>query len=189
MYRPRFDGLNSDGQVGFQEAEALQMIEAVHFLNFKALRSTTLPLSKFTLLLGPNGSGKSTALQALEAVSRGVRANVLPQAEYRRFVTAWCSRQEAPSVEVCLEWSTPHGGARIISRWFPDSNTHPNYLANEQGRQLLDADVAFLSDRAARFSIFRLEPAMIAAPVTLHQNPILASQGNPLAAVLDQLRD
>jgi predicted ATPase len=46
------------------------MIEFVQFRNFRVLRDTTLPLSRFTLLLGPNGSGKSTALQALEAVQR-----------------------------------------------------------------------------------------------------------------------
>jgi AAA15 family ATPase/GTPase len=43
------------------------MIESVHFRNFKALRDTTLPLGRFTLIVGPNASGKSTALQALKA--------------------------------------------------------------------------------------------------------------------------
>ena len=38
------------------------MIESVQFRNFKALRNTTLPLGRFTLIVGPNGSGKSTAL-------------------------------------------------------------------------------------------------------------------------------
>jgi AAA15 family ATPase/GTPase len=41
------------------------MIESVQFKNFKALRDTTLPLDRFTLIVGPNGSGKSTALQAV----------------------------------------------------------------------------------------------------------------------------
>jgi len=45
------------------------MIESIRFINFKALRDTTLPLSPFTLLLGPNGSGKSTVLQALQTNS------------------------------------------------------------------------------------------------------------------------
>jgi predicted ATP-dependent endonuclease of OLD family len=43
------------------------MIEQIEFKNFKALRETTLPLGRFTLIVGPNGSGKSTALQALQA--------------------------------------------------------------------------------------------------------------------------
>jgi predicted ATPase len=42
------------------------MIESIEFTNFKALRSTTLPLTPFTLLLGPNGSGKSTVLLEIQ---------------------------------------------------------------------------------------------------------------------------
>src|SRR5438477_837793 len=45
------------------------MIESIEFINFKALRKTTLPLSPFTLLLGPNGSGKTTVLQALQRLA------------------------------------------------------------------------------------------------------------------------
>jgi AAA15 family ATPase/GTPase len=43
------------------------MIESIKFQNFKALRDTTLPLGRFTLIVGPNGSGKTTALNALSA--------------------------------------------------------------------------------------------------------------------------
>src|SRR5258708_6001921 len=44
------------------------MIKAIEFQNYKALRNTTLPLGRFTLIVGPNGSGKSTAIQALLSV-------------------------------------------------------------------------------------------------------------------------
>ncbi|MBL8203313.1 MAG: AAA family ATPase, partial [Blastocatellia bacterium] len=47
------------------------MIESIEFKNFKALRDTTLPLGRFTLIVGPNGSGKSTAMQALEIAGGG----------------------------------------------------------------------------------------------------------------------
>ena len=46
------------------------MIELMQFRNFKVLRDTQLPLSRFTLIVGPNGSGKSTVMQALRAVSQ-----------------------------------------------------------------------------------------------------------------------
>ena len=46
------------------------MIKAIHFKNYKALRETTLPLGRLTLLIGPNGSGKSTALGAMANVRR-----------------------------------------------------------------------------------------------------------------------
>ena len=41
------------------------MIAAVHFRNFKALRSAAVRLAPFNLLLGPNGSGKTSLIQAL----------------------------------------------------------------------------------------------------------------------------
>jgi len=41
------------------------MISAVHFRNFKALRSAAVQLAPFNLLLGPSGSGKTSVIQAL----------------------------------------------------------------------------------------------------------------------------
>ena len=41
------------------------MIAAVHFRNFKALRSAAVKLAPFNLVLGPNGSGKTSLIQAL----------------------------------------------------------------------------------------------------------------------------
>ncbi|MDI1335571.1 MAG: AAA family ATPase [Lacunisphaera sp.] len=41
------------------------MITAVHFRNFKALRSAAVKLEPFNLLIGPSGSGKTSLIQAL----------------------------------------------------------------------------------------------------------------------------
>lgn len=41
------------------------MIAAVHFKNFKALRSAAVQLAPFNLFIGPNGSGKTSLIQAL----------------------------------------------------------------------------------------------------------------------------
>lgn len=41
------------------------VISAVHFRNFRALRSAALRLEAFNLLLGPSGSGKTSLIQAL----------------------------------------------------------------------------------------------------------------------------
>ena len=41
------------------------MIAAVHFRNFKALRSAAVKLGPFNLFIGPNGSGKTSLIQAL----------------------------------------------------------------------------------------------------------------------------
>lgn len=41
------------------------MITAVHFRNFKALRSAAVKLEPFNLVIGPSGSGKTSLIQAL----------------------------------------------------------------------------------------------------------------------------
>lgn len=41
------------------------MIASVAFRNFKALRSTSLALAPFNLVIGPNGSGKSSLIEAM----------------------------------------------------------------------------------------------------------------------------
>ena len=41
------------------------MITAVHFRNFKALRSAAVRLEPFNLVIGPSGSGKTSLIQAL----------------------------------------------------------------------------------------------------------------------------
>ncbi|MBC8040018.1 MAG: AAA family ATPase, partial [Opitutaceae bacterium] len=49
------------------------MIASVAFRNFKALRSTSLALSPFNLVIGPNGSGKTSLIQALLQLHRLAR--------------------------------------------------------------------------------------------------------------------
>jgi predicted ATPase len=41
------------------------VIAAVHFKNFKALRSAAVRLEPFNLVIGPNGSGKTSLIQAM----------------------------------------------------------------------------------------------------------------------------
>jgi predicted ATPase len=41
------------------------MIAAVHFKNFRALRSAAVRLAPFNLVIGPNGSGKTSLIEAL----------------------------------------------------------------------------------------------------------------------------
>ena len=40
------------------------MIAAVHFRNFKALRSAAVKLAPFNLVIGPHGSGKTSLIHA-----------------------------------------------------------------------------------------------------------------------------
>jgi ABC-type branched-subunit amino acid transport system ATPase component len=99
------------------------MIEFVQFRNFRVLRDTTLPLSRFTLLLGLNGSGKSTALQALEAVQRRLSGSG-GWARIEQVITTGVAISDATQVEVLLRWSAPYAGMAtqvIWSQSFPKS--------------------------------------------------------------------
>src|SRR3989442_1556250 len=77
------------------------MIESVQFLNFKALRNTTLPLGRFTLIVGPNASGKSTALQALQAAYEG------QYLDFHKVVTAGLGLDDSTTIEVTRHFKEP----------------------------------------------------------------------------------
>lgn len=152
------------------------MLASVQFRNFKVLRDTTLPLSRFTLLIGPNGSGKSTALQALQAA-----------ANFKRFTfgsvaTAGLSPQE--TVEVILQWGNPYAGAATVFRATSTKSFR------EKRPSSLPQDVwQILEETLARVSVYALDAHAIAAPRTLQPTAQLQSNGADLVIILDQLRD
>src|SRR5208283_1173334 len=146
------------------------MFESIKFQNFKALRDTTLPLSRFTLIVGPNGSGKSTALNGFFALHGShllhgtLSAGVLVPAAVK--LTAIWKEMGAVDCQVWVEW---------ISNDIPQgpffrggSNVRPHTAL---GR--------------ARF--YSLDAIAIAASVHLQPNIELAHNGANLAGVLDRL--
>lgn len=48
----------------------IDMIDRVHFENFKSLQNLTIDLGRFTALVGSNGCGKSSVLQGMHLLSR-----------------------------------------------------------------------------------------------------------------------
>jgi recombinational DNA repair ATPase RecF len=83
------------------------MIKAIHFKNYKALRDTTLPLGRLTLLIGPNGSGESTALGAIRLWAPQLGASSL---------TAGLAVEEA-TVAVRIEWGGANDGKTVKQQW------------------------------------------------------------------------
>jgi energy-coupling factor transporter ATP-binding protein EcfA2 len=148
------------------------MFESIQFQNFKALRDTTLPLSRFTLIVGPNGSGKSTALNAFFALQNSsllneTRSASVPQSEKVNLTAIWKSDQlEASDSQVWVEWSSSFQGP--FSR---------------------GADQQKAKAALGRSRIYALDAIAIAAPVLLQPNIELANTGANLAGVLDRLRD
>jgi predicted ATPase len=164
------------------------MIESVQFRNFRVLRDTTLPLSRFTLFLGPNGSGKSTALQALEDVKNRFSGSG-GWANFEQITTTGVAMSEVTEVEVLLRWSAPCAGMTTQMVWsqgFPGSTVKH---VNSEGDGPSPQDAALLSAMLAKITVYSLDATRIAAGVQLRSSIELGQEGASLAGVLDRLRD
>lgn len=81
------------------------MITAVHFRNFKALRSATVRLEPFNLVLGPNGSGKTSLIQALLRLRALAGLPVTPGHELKE------QKPDGPQIE--FHFAAPFQNVRV----------------------------------------------------------------------------
>jgi predicted ATPase len=158
------------------------MIESIEFKNFKALRDTTLPLGRFTLIVGPNGSGKSSALQSLKICADPVRSS------FNRLVTA--GLESKPGTEVKIEIASKLDGisSRFAARWAAINQGRGGFSYLDEGvdfHSFLDQIRHWLN----RIKVYSLDAQVIAYPTTLTPYIALGEDGNHLAGVMDQLRD
>jgi predicted ATPase len=146
------------------------MIESIEFKNFKALRDTTLPLSRFTLIVGPNGSGKSTALQAFSALNN--------PSQPQFFQCRSAGVPNSTPVILTAKWKEEGNNYTVTVQWTNNGIYGPAYSPDARFSTVL-----------ARTRLFALDANAAAAPVLLQPNLELAPNGANLAGVLDQLRD
>jgi predicted ATPase len=155
------------------------MIKSIHFENFKALRDTTLPLGRFTLIVGPNGSGKSTAMQAFRFVLRR-------DSDFFDVSSTGVQLEVSANVGVHLTWL--EGGKEFetgavlqktgdVTKWV---EAEPDEVGFSAGS---------LRDFLAGFRIFSFDAKAIATAVETSPHADLGPDGSNLAAVLDALRD
>ena len=146
------------------------MFESIKFQNFKALRDTTLPLSRFTLIVGPNGSGKSTALYAFLALNDPRHLQETLSAGVPQFA----------AVNLTASWKSARTDCRVIVEWIPRKGWNgPHFVGNNSE--------VFHAIGSTRF--YSLDATAIAAPVHLQPHMELAHTGASLPGVLDRLRD
>ena len=158
------------------------MIESVEFRNLKALRDTTLPLGRFTLIVGPNGSGKSTALWAL------LGAGNMRLLDFSKIATAGLGAYN--NVSLVLRWGGTFAGNVTHVTWGQDDEPVRQTDFNEE----LSGDVIKvvndkLDNLLSAIRIYSFDAVSIAAPTPLQPHMTLSSNGRNLAGVLDQLRD
>jgi predicted ATPase len=154
------------------------MIESIEFKNFKALRDTTLPLSRFTLIVGPNGSGKSTALNAVLAISDNHQTQI--------YKPRTVGVSDSIPVSLTARWAEEGNNFIITVQWRNgDSNGATFTPESENQIQNLTHPRRVLN----RTRSFTLEANAAASPVLLQPQLELAHNGANLAGVLDRLRD
>jgi predicted ATPase len=158
------------------------MIESVEFRNLKALRDTTLPLGRFTLIVGPNGSGKSTALWALLA------AGNMGLLDFNKIATAGIVVND--KVEVVLHWGGTVAGSVTYASWGPNGLRNKDTNFNEGLSSDVVSDLRYqIETILTAIRIYSFDAPSIAAPTSLEPHMTLDSNGGNLAGVLDQLRD
>lgn len=154
------------------------MIESVHFRNFKALRNTTLPLGRCTLIVGPNASGKSTALQALKAAANPYDVG------FDKVVTAGLDRDSSTTVEVTLYYGRPFDGRAERVRWGTSGIRVEDISAGGTLKRIVRLSIA-----PSDIQVYSLDADAISAGAYLDPLVVLDSSGGNLAVVLDQIHN
>jgi predicted ATPase len=158
------------------------MFASIKFDNFKALRDTTLPLSRFTLIVGPNGSGKSTSLNAFAAL----------RSTGQFFQSRSVGVPNDAKVSLSAAWSEEKNNILVEVNWRPDNSfLGPTYrqILSSPPVPLTAENLAKPNKAISRARIYSLDANAIAAPIQLSPDMELTPTGANLAGVLDRLRD
>jgi predicted ATPase len=157
------------------------MIAAVHFRNFKALRSAAVQLGPFNLFIGPNGSGKTSLIQAL------LRLRTLAALPVVHGHDLAGQRPEGPQIE--FHFSVPFQDVRVTLGCNSDELVcnllvvdHPPGVAGE-------GQWAELRTRIQGIRAYLFDHYAMALPAKLSDGAELASNAGNLAAVLAMRRE
>lgn len=152
------------------------MIKEIRYKNFKALRDTTLPLGRFTLIVGANGTGKSTALKAFEMVKNPKKFM------WQEVISV--GEQKPVSISFKEEEAKVFGTANIV--W--------NKVREEKGEFLIPNGVSqnsyenLLSNFFEDFKNYSFDAEKISVPTLIKPNINIDEDGRNLPGVLLQLQ-
>lgn len=152
------------------------MIAAVHFRNFKALRSAAVKLAPFNLVLGPNGSGKTSLIQAFLRLRTLAGLPALPAAGLQG------QRTEGPQIE--FQFAPPYQDIRVTLGCNSDELVCNQLVVDHPPGPEGTARWAQLRDRLKTIRAYLFDHYAMAVPAKQSDRAELASNGGNLAAVL-----
>lgn len=151
------------------------VIASVAFRNFKALRSTSLVLSPFNLVIGPNGSGKTSLIQAILRLRSLAK---LPLAEAGQE-----SERRPEGAEITFRFSPPYDGLEASLGCVSDTVCDLLQVIPLPTGEGVD-DWAGLRARLLSMRSYLFDHVAIASPSLAKDGIELNASGGNLAAVL-----
>lgn len=152
------------------------MISAVHFRNFKALRSAAVQLAPFNLLLGPSGSGKTSVIQSLLQL-RGLAG--LPATHAHEL-----EGQSPTGPQITFHFNPPFNDVRVTLGCHSNEFVCNFLVVDHEPGIAGQGKWGELRTRLQSIRAYSFDHAVMGLPVRKSATDDLASNGGNLAAVL-----
>jgi len=165
-----------------KSCEDVRVISSVTFRNFRALKSASLSLAPFNLVIGPNGSGKTSLIQAL------LRLRALARLPLRNAGASEEERERiADGPELWWQFSPPHDGLEAVMKCLSERECDfldVTALPTGQGQN----DWAGLRAGLLGIRAYVLDYRALGARSVSHEGAELKGDGGNLATVLAALQ-
>lgn len=153
------------------------MISAIHFRNFKALRSAAVRVQAFNLLIGPSGSGKTSLIQALLRLRTLAGLPVTHAHDLK-------GRQQPDGPQIDFYFHPPFNDVRVTLGCDSDELVCNLLVVDHPPGIVGEGQWGELRTQLQSIRGFLFDHHVMGLPAEMKKSAELASNGNNLAAVL-----